>query len=226
MLKNRFDFQRIPQVMSGVIFKKKNEISHQNLASLRLLADLGASEKLFEIYFSGSFKGLGESFIRRKSDDFKFDKATKLGAISWIATKDTENAVYILIKMYRILTPDNKDFHRKVSKEELATITLAYNIKFSNSNPVDVTKVWSFLMAIGKIEINKGLVILRCSCQRPFITRASTAVASCQWCRKKIKKPSSQLPSSIMSFNVDVPSVLMMKPLTGSKPTAFFNSAK
>jgi len=210
--------------MSNIVFQKKNEICHHNLNSLKLLADLGATDKLFERYFCGSFKGLGESFIALKSDHFTFDRNKKLGAISWVATKEAENAAFILLKMYRIIAPDNRDFNRKATKEELAGITLSYNIKFSDTNPIDVNKVWSLLMAMSNIEANKGLAIFHCSCNRPYITRSSSAAATCQWCRKKIKKPSNKRPSTRMSFSVDVASLLIEVPSTNKKPTAFFNS--
>jgi len=209
--------------MSLIVIQKKNQICHHNLGSLKLLADLGATDKLFEKFFCGSFKGLGESFITKKSNDFSFDKTKKLGAISWVASKEAENAAYILLKMYRIAAPDNGNFSRKATKEELANITLAYNIKFSDTNPIDVNKVWSLLIAMGNMEANKGLAIFHCSCKRPYITRSSSAAATCQWCRIKISKPSKKIAKSSMSFSIDVASLLLTKPSYNKKPTALFS---
>jgi hypothetical protein len=189
----------------SIVNHKKNSICFDALTHIRLFAELGATERLFSTYWVGSYKGIIESASKNAIRKFTTIKSPKVNSTSWVNNKNAENSAYILAKMYARLVPENKLFTRDPDQEELLTLTIAYNTKFSYSN-VDalvITQVHSLLMSLRDPLSEKGLSIFNCGCKNHYIARSTSAPVTCPWCRSKIEK-SAPRNTHIAPFKVDM----------------------
>ena len=164
---------------------------------------------------------MSEVFSLNKQNHFRFGKSGKVGSIAWLRDKDAENASYLLLKMYALLAPDNIDFHRDATKEELAKLTLVYNIKYP-CNPMIITKVHALLNAFRSFDNDKGIALFTCSCGNDFVMLESSLRLSCHFCRSKIDKKRRGELNNTKPFALDLNSISKVIPASEKKPTSFF----
>lgn len=202
---------------------RKDNICFQQLTYIKNFAELGASTPLFELFWSGIYKGIHDTFSNNCDNYFSFSKNPKFGATSWVCNKDAENAAYILIKMHAQMAPDNLDFHRAITKDELMLLAVAYNTKYNECNNISISKIYSLISSIKHIDTSSGIAIFQCSCKNHYITRSSAAPATCHWCRSKIKKSPTKSIIAEAGFKVNLKSLALLRPSNQQKPSVFYS---
>jgi hypothetical protein len=181
--------QKTTQVIKGNV----------NLTQIKLIktfAELGATKKLFEYFWAGQYVRIIDTALDEYEHVFPFEKSIKMGATSWLSGRVVENNAYLIYSIYKIVAPHNADLDKALEPDDLSLVATIYNIKYYNNSPLIITKVHSLLNGLIKskfapiktfISKQEGISLHKCACGNTFVARCSTATATCQWCRSKIK---------------------------------------
>lgn len=199
----------------------KNNVNLSQIQVIKAFAELGATRKLFEVFWAGQYIRIIDTALVEYQHSLPFEKSIKIGATSWLSGRVIENNAYLVYAIYKEIAPDNADLIRNTSPEELSLVTTIYNIKYHLSAPLIITKVYSLLNGLIKSKANpetklsnklEGISFHNCSCGNPFIARRSTATATCQWCRSKIKKLTPKGKKNYEPPYINMSSVALMCP--------------
>jgi hypothetical protein len=178
----------------------KDNINLTQIHEIKAFTELGSTKKLFEIFWAGQYNRVIDTALIEYKLSFPFEKSMHLGATSWISGRVNENNAYLVYAIYKEVAPDNSELNRKVNPNELSLVAKIFNIKYHRTSPLNITKVYSLLNCLinkndssnNLHQKNEGVSFHDCSCGNHFIARCSTATATCQWCRSKIKRLSSE----------------------------------
>jgi hypothetical protein len=199
----------------------KDNVNLEQILQIQAFAELGATKKLFELFWAGQYIKVIETAMNQYSHALPFEKSIKIGSTSWITGRSLENTAYLVYAIYKEVAPDNSSFARHITPEELVLVTKVYNIKYHNHSPLIITKVYSVLNGIlkGNLTPNKSFVSKlegisqhQCSCGSTFIARCSTVTASCHWCRSKIKKAPKRGSVKRTNKAINISSISRMTP--------------
>jgi hypothetical protein len=203
----------------------KDNVNYTQIKTIKSFAELGATKKLFVMFWAGQYIRIIDTALAQYQHALPFEKSIKIGATSWLSGRVIENNAYLIYSLYKQIAPDNVDLLRAVTPEELSLVTSIYNIKYHKSSPMIITKVFSLLNGLIKGNSKQeqrlslkleGISLHNCSCGNPFIARCSTATATCQWCRSKIKKVTPKNRSKAIPSNINIASISRMNPPTKS----------
>lgn len=199
----------------------KNKVNLAQIKQIKAFTELGATKKLFEIFWAGQYIRVVENALEEYSHGLPFEKSTKIGATSWLSGRHFENVAYLVYSIYKAISPENKTLCRSISPEELSRVTLIYNIKYHNISPLIITKVYSLLNGLAKNKMDscstfsrkmEGISFHECRCGNVFIARCSTVTATCQWCRSKIKKSHINRGQKLIPKPIDINAIANMNP--------------
>lgn len=175
----------------------KDNVNYTQVKCIRSFTELGATKKLFDVFWAGQYIRIIDTALALYPQALPFEKSIKIGATSWISGRVIENNAYLVFAIYKQIAPDNSELLRDITPAELSLVTTIYNIKYYNSSTMIITKVFSLLNGLikgncehdqGNIRKSEGISVYNCACGNYFVARCSTAAATCQWCRSKIKK--------------------------------------
>ena len=191
--------------MKQSIKHNKTNVDFNHIAHIKVFAQLNAPKRFFTDFWTGAYKGIILSTVNTTEPLFPLDKAPKVGSTSWVGNKFQENSAFILAKMYRHITDDNKHLDRDLTTEELITITVAFNTKYGQSTAcsLGISQVASLFTSLQAMMIETGVAVFKCACCNDYIARSTAAPKTCPWCRMQIKK----LPKGAISpkpFKVDI----------------------
>lgn len=199
----------------------KDKVNFEQIKQIKAFAELGATKKLFELFWAGQYIRIIDNAIDEYSHVLPFEKSTKIGATSWVIGRHVENIAYLVYSIYKVVAPDNCSLERSPTPEELSILTSIYNIKYHSNSPLIITKVYSLLNGLTKNKLDppqvspkklSGIGFHKCRCGNEFIARCSTVTASCQWCRSKIKKVAFNEEVKHVPSAINIQSISLMTP--------------
>lgn len=175
----------------------KGNVNLKQINLIKSFAELGATKKLFESFWAGQYVRIIDTALDEYEHAFQFEKSIKVGATSWLTGRALENNAYLIYSIYKTVAPHNANLDKALLPDDLSLVATIYNIKYHYNSPLIITKVHSLLNGLIKskftpvktiISKQEGISLHKCLCGNTFVARCSTATATCQWCRSKIKK--------------------------------------
>lgn len=175
----------------------KGNVNLKQINLIKAFAELGATKKLFENFWAGQYIRIIDTALDEYEHAFPFEKSIKVGATSWLTGRALENNAYLIYAIYKTVAPYNANLEKALLPDDLSLVATIYNIKYHNNSPMIITKVHSLLNGLIKskyepvktlLSKQEGISLHKCLCGNAFVARCSTATATCQWCRSKIKK--------------------------------------
>ena len=163
--------------MKNSVKHNKTNVDFNHITHIKIFAQLNAPKRFFTDFWSGAYKGIIQSTVETTEPLFPSDKAPKVGSTSWVGNKFSENSAYILAKMYRQITNDNKLLERDLTTVELIDLTVAFNTKYGQSSAysLGISQVASLFSSLQAMQIETGVAIFKCACTSEYVARSTAA---------------------------------------------------
>jgi len=186
---------------------KERSVTPESVNNILSLVSLGATLSLIRSWYAGSNIGLINSFSKHvkaeKSQYFAAKGSPKINAVAWVSSRKGQSSAWVVIQLYRNMFTENADLHRKPFPHEIIKVHVAYNIKYSNGEPLHINHVSSVITNLSDTIEDATLLTFTCCCSRNFIACSYYSPRRCPVCRSGVKAPVS-LRKSNKPFRLDL----------------------